>query len=83
MPLPQFLHLLWWGQARAGAKVGRRGTAHPFGGAPLPAPHSGGLLPGPPAPCFAHFFPYWSVAQAWDAEGVALFSLHRTGGVGG
>lgn len=45
----------------------------PFGDTPLPAPHCWGLLPGPPAPCFAHFFPYWSLAQAWDAEGVALF----------
>lgn len=72
MPLPQFPHLLW-------SQCGEEGNCPPS----LLAQHCGDLLPWPPAPCFAHFFPYWSLAQAWDAEGVAAFSLHRTGGVGG
>lgn len=62
----------------------------PPGSLPLPhgalRPHTVGchcLVP-PEIPCFARFFTCWSLGQAWGAEGISLFSLHRTeGGWGG
>lgn len=73
--VPGFPHLLWWGQACAGASVGRRGTAHPFWGYPTPSPTLLGPAAWAPSPLLCPFLSLLEPGSGLGCRGGGSFSL--------